>query len=237
MENNLTAKQAVVDEDGASVYSASDVAREEFPELDLTIRGAISIGRRLQDPLAELVKIDPKSIGVGLYQHDVDQKKLSDKLDEVVGSVVNNVGVNINTASASLLRYVSGINANLAKKIVQLRDHAGRIPSREALRDIPGMGPKTFELCAGFLKIPDSPDPLDNTWVHPESYTLARELLPLARQGAKPTREARDRLKESHGVGDTTIDDILTELARPGAIRAKSIPRRCSIRASSPSRI
>jgi len=216
VEHALAAKQAVVDEDGASVYSASDVAREEFPELDLTIRGAISIGRRLQDPLAELVKIDPKSIGVGLYQHDVDQKRLSDKLDEVVGSVVNNVGVNINTASASLLRYVSGINATLAKKIVQLRDHAGRIPSREALRDVPGMGPKTFELCAGFLKIPDSPDPLDNTWVHPESYTLARELLPLARGGSKPTREARDELKARHAVGDTTIDDILTELARPG---------------------
>ena len=120
----------VVDEDGASVYSASDIAREEFPELDLTIRGAISIGRRLQDPLAELVKIDPRSIGVGLYQHDVNQKKLSETLDEVVSSVVNNVGVNLNTASASLLKYVSGINGALAKKIVRYRDEKGKIKSR-----------------------------------------------------------------------------------------------------------
>ena len=131
-EHALAVKQAVVDEDGASVYSASDVAREEFPELDLTIRGAISSGRRLQDPLAELVKIDPRSIGVGLYQHDVDQKSLSAKLDEVVGSVVNNVGVNLNTASASLLRYVSGIGMSLARKIVRHRDAAGVILSREA---------------------------------------------------------------------------------------------------------
>ncbi len=215
-ENHLETQMAVVDEDGASVYSASDVAREEFPDLDLTIRGAISIGRRLQDPLAELVKIDPKSIGVGLYQHDLDQKKLGEKLDEVVGSVVNNVGVNVNTASPSLLRYVSGINSTLAKKIVQLREHAGAIPSRDALRTIPGMGPKTFELCAGFLKIPESDDPLDNTWVHPESYALARELLPVSKAGGHLTREARAAVKERYTVGDTTIDDILTELARPG---------------------
>ncbi|HEY9594979.1 MAG TPA: Tex family protein [Spirochaetia bacterium] len=214
-ESSLDVKVAVVDEDGASVYSASDVAREEFPDLDLTIRGAISIGRRLQDPLAELVKIDPKSIGVGLYQHDLDQKKLGEKLDEVVESVVNSVGVNVNTASASLLRHVSGINATLAKKIVQLREHAGAIPSREALRTVPGMGPKTFEQCAGFLKIPDSTDPLDNTWVHPESYALARDLLPSSK-GDRLTKEARAAVKERYGVGDTTIDDILGELARPG---------------------
>ncbi|MDR1597164.1 MAG: helix-hairpin-helix domain-containing protein, partial [Treponema sp.] len=139
-ENNLEVFYTVVDEDGASVYSASDIAREEFPELDLTIRGAISIGRRLQDPLAELVKIDPKSIGVGLYQHDVNQKKLSETLDEVVSSVVNNVGVNLNTASASLLRYVSGINGSLAKKIVKYRDEKGKIASREELTSVPGMG-------------------------------------------------------------------------------------------------
>ena len=159
----------VVDEDGASVYSAGDVAREEFPDLDLTIRGAISIGRRLQDPLAELVKIDPKSIGVGLYQHDLNQKKLSEELDAVVGSVVNNVGVNLNTASASLLKYVSGITSGLAKKIVSHREKTGIFTDREQLHNVSGLGPKTFEQCAGFLKIPESANPLDNSWVHPEN--------------------------------------------------------------------
>ncbi|MCX8013358.1 MAG: helix-hairpin-helix domain-containing protein, partial [Rectinema sp.] len=180
-EHHLTCRFAVVDEDGASVYSASDLAREEFPDLDLTIRGAISIGRRLQDPLAELVKIDPKSIGVGLYQHDVNQKQLAERLDEVVGSVVNQVGVNLNTASYSLLRYVSGINASLAKKIVKFRDASGMLRNREILREIPGLGEKTFEQCAGFLKIPESENPLDNTWVHPEHYALASEILPIIR--------------------------------------------------------
>jgi protein Tex len=214
-ESSLDVKQAVVDEDGASVYSASDVAREEFPELDLTVRGAISIGRRLQDPLAELVKIDPKSIGVGLYQHDLDQKKLSEKLDEVVGSVVNNVGVNTNTASAYLLRHVSGITTGLAKKIVKFRDEKGQILSREALREIPGLGPKTYEQCAGFMKIPESADPLDNTWVHPENYALAREILPLASHGGRPDDATRTALKERYKVGDATLDDILAELAKP----------------------
>ena len=153
----------VVDEDGASVYSAGDVAREEFPDLDLTIRGAISIGRRLQDPLAELVKIDPKSIGVGLYQHDLNQKKLSEELDAVVGSVVNNVGVNLNTASASLLKYVSGVSSSLAKKIVARREAEGIFTDREQLKNVGGMGPKSFEQCAGFLKIPESSNPLDNS--------------------------------------------------------------------------
>jgi len=172
-ENGLEILFTVVDEDGASVYSASDIAREEFPELDLTIRGAISIGRRLQDPLAELVKIDPKSIGVGLYQHDLNQKKLSETLDEVVSSVVNNVGVNLNTASFSLLKYVSGINSSLARKIVKYRDEKGKIGSREELITVPGMGPKSYEQCAGFLKIPESGEPLDNTWVPPENYAAA----------------------------------------------------------------
>ena len=169
-------RYTVVDESGASVYSASDIAREEFPDLDLTIRGAISMGRRLQDPLAELVKIDPKAIGVGLYQHDVNQKKLSDTLDEVVGSVVNQVGVNLNTASASLLKYVSGINSSLAKKIVKYRDENGKITSRDDLKKVSGLGPKAFEQCAGFLKIPESSNPLDNTWVHPENYAVAGEI-------------------------------------------------------------
>lgn len=210
-------KYAVVDEDGASVYSASDTAREEFPDLDLTIRGAISIGRRIQDPLAELVKIDPKSIGVGLYQHDVNQKRLSETLDEVVESVVNRVGVNINTASHSLLKYVSGINSALAKKIVKFRDENGLINNREQLKKISGMGEKTFEQCAGFLKIPESKNPLDNSWVHPENYALAGELLVelQAKEGAVIAGGQRFKLKEKYSVGDTTIDDIINELKKP----------------------
>jgi uncharacterized protein len=213
-ENGLEVLYTVVDEDGASVYSASDIAREEFPELDLTIRGAISIGRRLQDPLAELVKIDPKSIGVGLYQHDINQKKLSDTLDEVVSSVVNNVGVNLNTASVSLLKYVSGINSSLAKKIVKYRDEKGHIASRAELTSVPGMGPKSFEQCAGFLKIPESEEPLDNTWVHPEHYNVAREI----RETITTTGLSSGivtKLREKHGVGETTIQDIAEELKKP----------------------
>ncbi|MDR1948191.1 MAG: RNA-binding transcriptional accessory protein [Spirochaetaceae bacterium] len=245
-ENDLDILYTVVDEDGASVYSASDIAREEFPELDLTIRGAISIGRRLQDPLAELVKIDPKSIGVGLYQHDVSQKKLSESLDEVVSSVVNNVGVNLNTASTSLLKYVSGINSSLAKKIVKYRDEKGKIASREELTAVPGMGPKSYEQCAGFLKIPESADPLDNTWVHPENYGVARviqqRLEQRSRQKAEqnpeqgpgsgtvtvtgnlPAEETRS-LKEQYGVGDTTINDILEELRKPNRDPREGYPK------------
>jgi uncharacterized protein len=215
----------VVDEDGASVYSASDIAREEFPDLDLTIRGAISIGRRLQDPLAELVKIDPKSIGVGLYQHDVNQKALSDTLDEVVGSVVNKVGVNLNTASSALLKYVSGINSLAAKRIVRYRDDNGKIACRDDLRNVPGMGPKTFEQCAGFLKIQESAEPLDNTWVHPENYALARELVELVKSGADVTREIRESLKAKHGVGDATLDDIILELKKPNRDPREEYPK------------
>ncbi len=224
-ENGLDAAYTVVDEDGASVYSASDVAREEFPDLDLTIRGAISIGRRLQDPLAELVKIDPKSIGVGLYQHDVNQKRLSDTLDEVVGSVVNNVGVNLNTASYSLLKYVSGINSGIAKKIVRFREANGRVSGRDQLKGIPGLGEKTFEQCAGFLKIPESPNPLDNTWVHPENYPLAQEVLPVIREGKDLTKEIRASLKEKYGVGDTTLDDIAAELKKPNRDPREDLPK------------
>ncbi len=214
-ENFPEVLYTVVDEDGASVYSASDTAREEFPDLDLTIRGAISIGRRLQDPLAELVKIDPKSIGVGLYQHDVNQKKLSEMLDEVVGSVVNNVGVNLNTASYSLLKYVSGINTSLAKKIVAYRDEHGKITSRQELMKVGGMGEKTFEQCAGFLKIPESSDPLDNTWVHPENYEAAREVLPLVQKKAEVSASLKKELKEKYNLGDQTVIDIIEELQKP----------------------
>ncbi len=224
-ENSLDIKFTMVDEDGASVYSASDVAREEFPELDLTIRGAISIGRRLQDPLAELVKIDPKSIGVGLYQHDVNQKRLSETLDEVVGSVVNKVGVNINTASFSLLKYVSGINTSLAKKIVKFRDENGKINNRDQLKKISGMGEKTFEQCAGFMKIPESRNPLDNTWVHPENYALASEILPIAKTGSDPSKEQRTSLKEKYTVGDATIDDIILELKKPNLDPRDDLPK------------
>ncbi|MDR1787485.1 MAG: RNA-binding transcriptional accessory protein [Treponema sp.] len=214
-ENALDVLFTVVDEDGASVYSASDIAREEFPQLDLTIRGAISIGRRLQDPLAELVKIDPKSIGVGLYQHDLNQKKLSESLDEVVSSVVNNVGVNLNTASASLLKYVSGINAGLARKIVQYRDEKGKIASRADLNAVPGMGAKSFEQAAGFLKIPESGERLDNTWVHPENYETARSIQQALSVHGTVNAEERARLKTQFGVGDLTIDDIIEELKKP----------------------
>ena len=214
-ENYPDVSYTVVDESGASVYSASDIAREEFPELDLTIRGAISMGRRLQDPLAELVKIDPKAIGVGLYQHDVNQKKLSDSLDEVVGSVVNQVGVNLNTASASLLKYVSGINSSLAKKIVAYRDANGKITSRADLKKVSGLGPKAFEQCAGFLKIPESSNPLDNTWVHPENYSVAGEILPLVQKKEKISADFKKSLEEKYSIGETTVNDIIEELAKP----------------------
>ncbi|WP_296328660.1 Tex family protein, partial [uncultured Treponema sp.] len=208
-------KYTVVDESGASVYSASPVATEEFPELDLTIRGAISMGRRLQDPLAELVKIDPKAIGVGLYQHDVNQKKLAEQLDEVVGSVVNQVGVNLNTASYMLLKYVSGINMSTAKKIVAYRDANGKITSREELKKVPGLGPKAFEQCAGFLKIAESSDPLDNTWVHPENYDVAREVLDFVKSGKQVPAETKKALIEKYNIGETTLNDIIEELGKP----------------------
>lgn len=212
---NSDVKYTVVDESGASVYSASPVATEEFPDLDVMVRGAISMGRRLQDPLAELVKIDPKAIGVGLYQHDVNQKKLAEQLDEVVSSVVNNVGVNLNTASYMLLKYVSGINTSTAKKIVAYRDANGKIKSREDLKNVPGLGPKAFEQCAGFLKIAESSDPLDNTWVHPENYDAAREILPLIQKGEKISNDAIKTLAEKYKLSEQTVKDIVDELQKP----------------------
>ncbi|NPV02791.1 MAG: RNA-binding transcriptional accessory protein [Brevinematales bacterium] len=214
-ENSLDTQFTVVSEDGASVYSASPLAGEEFPNLDLTIRGAISIGRRLQDPLSELVKIDPQSIGVGMYQHDVNQKSLAASLDEVVESVVNNVGVNINTASWSLLRYVSGVNTTIAKHIVEYRDKVGTIKSRDDLKQVSGMGPKSFEQAAGFLKVPESPNPLDNTWVHPENYEIASEILRLIKEQTTIDKTVQQELKAKFGAGDTTIRDIIEELKKP----------------------
>ena len=177
----------MVNEAGASVYSASEAARQEFPTLEATQRGTISIARRLQDPLAELVKIDPKAVGVGLYQHDVDQKELAAMLDRVVVSCVNFAGVEVNSASAALLKHVSGINTRIANALVKYREEHGSFRSRDALQKVPGLGPATFVQAAGFLKIANGVEPLDNTFIHPESYTATRtllEMLPAAGNGA-----------------------------------------------------
>ncbi len=213
----------MVNENGASVYSASEVAREEFPNEDVTVRGAVSIGRRLIDPLAELVKIDPKAIGVGQYQHAVNQTKLKDSLDYVVESCVNTVGVNVNTASRQLLSYVSGIGPSLAANIVKYRAENGDFTSRDQLLQVPRMGEKAFQQCAGFLRIPGAPNPLDNTGVHPERYELVEQIALDAK--ADVARLARDRnllhsieldryvTKE---VGLPTLTDIILELEKPG---------------------
>ncbi len=212
-----------VNESGASVYSASEVAREEFPDLDLTIRGAISIGRRLQDPLAELVKIDPKAIGVGQYQHDVHQPLLMDKLDEVVVSCVNHVGVELNTASAPLLTRVSGIGATMAKKIVTYRNENGAFTSRKQLSKVPGLGPKTYEQAAGFLRIRGGQDPLDASAVHPERYALVGQMatdLGVALAQLIGTSDLVDKIPlakyVSASVGEPTLRDIIAELKKPG---------------------
>lgn len=211
-----------VNEAGASVYSASDIAREEFPDLDLTIRGAISIARRLQDPLAELVKIDPKSIGVGQYQHDVHQPLLQEELQHVVESCVNQVGVDLNTASSSLLSYVSGIGSSLARKIVKHREERGSFHSRKALREVPGFGAKTFEQAAGFLRIREAENPLDSSAVHPERYELVEQMakdlnVPLTQLVNSPPLVAKIDLKRYvHLAGELTLADIIQELKKPG---------------------
>ena len=213
----------VVSEDGASVYSASKVAREEFPDEDVTVRGAVSIGRRLMDPLAELVKIDPKSIGVGQYQHDVDQTKLKQQLDQTVMSCVNNVGVNLNTASQHLLQYVSGLGPALAKNIVDYRREHGAFTSRAQLKKVPRLGPAAFEQCAGFLRIPGAKNPLDNSAVHPERYAVVEQMA--KDQGCsvadlinnKEKRTAIDPKRYvTAEVGLPTLTDILKELEKPG---------------------
>ncbi|HEY6556597.1 MAG TPA: Tex family protein [Polyangiaceae bacterium] len=218
-----------VSEAGVSVYSASDVARDEFPNLDLTVRGAISIARRLQDPLAELVKVDPKSIGVGQYQHDVSQPALGRKLDEVVESCVNSVGVELNTASAWLLSRVAGIGLTLAKRIVQHRDTSGRFTSRKALLDVSGLGPRTFEQAAGFLRLRDSEHPLDASAVHPERYALVERMaadlgVPLVSVIGNAALLRRIDLSryQSADIGEFTLRDILTELDKPGRDPRKS---------------
>lgn len=216
-------KQFVVSEDGASVYSASKTARDEFPDKDVTVRGAVSIGRRLMDPLAELVKIDPKSIGVGQYQHDVDQGKLKKSLDLTVESCVNSVGVNLNTASQHLLTYVSGLGPTLAKNIVDYRREHGAFTSRAQLKKVPRLGPVAYEQCAGFLRIPESDNPLDNSAVHPESYKIVEQM---ARDNGCTVRQLmtdatlREKIDLRKYVSDTvgmpTLTDIMSELEKPG---------------------
>ena len=216
-------KVYTVSEDGASIYSASEVARKEFPDEDVTVRGAVSIGRRLMDPLAELVKIDPKSLGVGQYQHDVDQNLLKEKLDNTVAYCVNTVGVNLNTASPYLLSYVSGIGPALASNIVAYRAAEGSFTSRKQLQDVPKLGPKTFEQCAGFLRIHGADNPLDNSAVHPECYhivdRMASDLGVSTRDlvGNEELVKTIDPLRYVEGdFGLPTITDILKELSKPG---------------------
>ena len=213
----------MVNENGASVYSASEVARNEFPDHDLTVRGTVSIGRRLMDPLSELVKIDPKSIGVGQYQHDVDQKSLKERLDEVVGSCVNNVGVELNTASAELLSYVSGLGPKLANAIVKYRKENGPFSNRESLKNVPRLGPKVFEQAAGFLRIRDGDNPLDSSAVHPESYEVVRAIakdlgktLDQMVGNSSITHQIDPNLYLTDKFGLPTLTDIIEELARPG---------------------
>ena len=221
--NRHPAQVFVVSEDGASVYSASKLAREEFPNEDVTVRGAVSIGRRLMDPLAELVKIDPKSIGVGQYQHDVDQTKLKHSLDQTVESCVNQVGVNLNTASQHLLMYVSGLGPTLAKNIVEYRKANGAFTSRNQLKKVPRLGPAAFVQCAGFLRIPEARNPLDNSAVHPESYHIVEQMANDQRCTVKQLieqKELREKIDVNRyvtaDVGLPTLTDIMKELEKPG---------------------
>lgn len=220
---NLGLPVFLVNEDGASVYSASETAREEFPSEDVTVRGSVSIGRRLMDPLAELVKIDPKSIGVGQYQHDVNAFRLKERLDQTVVSCVNNVGVNLNTASKHLLGYVSGIGSTLAENIVKFRNENGKFTSREQLLQVPRLGGKAYEQCAGFLRIKESANPLDASAVHPETYPLVEKIAADAGVAVKEMIGNEELLKKidvkkyvSEQFGELTIKDILNELKKPG---------------------
>ena len=213
----------VVSEDGASVYSASKAARDEFPDEDVTVRGAVSIGRRLMDPLAELVKIDPKSIGVGQYQHDVDQTKLKHQLDQTVESCVNQVGVNLNTASSHLLQYVSGLGVTLAKNIIDYRKENGAFTSRAQLKKVPRLGPSAYQQCAGFLRIPGAKNPLDNSAVHPESYPIVEQMAKDLGCTVKDLIEQKDLRAQldikkyvTSEVGLPTLTDIMKELEKPG---------------------
>ena len=228
---------AMVNEAGASVYSASPLAAQEFPQFDVNLRSAVSIARRLQDPLSELVKIEPKAIGVGQYQHDMPQKQLSDTLQGVVEDCVNSVGVDLNTASPSLLSYVSGLGESLARNVVAYREENGAFTSRKELKKVPKLGPKAFEQCAGFLRVAESREPLDNTAVHPESYDAAKKLLTLCGYDAKTLRTAdlgelkarldaygAEKAAEECGVGVPTLLDIAAELMKPGRDPRDELP-------------
>ncbi|MEL7237062.1 MAG: helix-hairpin-helix domain-containing protein, partial [Chloroflexota bacterium] len=223
----------IVNEAGASVYSASELARDELPTMDVTLRGAVSIARRVQDPLAELVKIDPKSIGVGLYQHDVNQKALSEAAEQVVESVVNQVGVELNTASPALLAYVSGIGPKLAQNIVAHRDETGAFTTRKGLKKVTGLGPKAFEQCAGFIRVRDSHEPLDASAIHPESYPTAKAVMQQAGITLKNSADVRENalkqlsLETLVAVVDTglpTLRDIVEQLVRPGRDPRDELP-------------
>ncbi|MEW6004099.1 MAG: Tex family protein [Stygiobacter sp.] len=236
-ENKLKCHYIIVNEAGASVYSASAVAKEEFPDLEASQRGNISIARRVLDPLAELVKIDPKSIGVGLYQHDVDQKLLSKKLDDVVLSCVNYVGVDVNTASVSLLNYVSGLNKRIAKNIVKHREKIGKFKNRFQLLEVSGIGEKAFEQCAGFLRIPNGENPLDNTSIHPESYQATEKLLKLCELSTTHVNEKGnlvemfvktkgvEKVAKEIGIGEPTLIDIIENLKKPGRDPREELPK------------
>jgi uncharacterized protein len=235
---HLDVHYLIVNEAGASVYSASSLARSELPGMDVSLRGAVSIARRVQDPLAELVKIDPKSIGVGMYQHDVDQKQLSESLNEVVESVVNQVGVDVNTASPALLMYISGIGPKLAERIVAHRDENGPFLQREDLRAVSGLGPKAFEQSAGFLRIQSGKNPLDASAIHPESYHVAQAVLQKADISLETTLEERKHgleallqrkplevLARELNTGTPTLEDILEQLVRPGRDPRQDLPK------------
>lgn len=210
----------IVSEAGASVYSASTVGQEEFPDLDVSLRGAISIGRRLQDPLAELVKIEPRHIGVGQYQHDLNQSRLDEALTAVVEDCVNTVGVDLNTASSSLLKYVAGISSRVASNIIQYREEHGKFTNRDELLKIKGIGKKTYTQCAGFLRIPEGDNILDNTAVHPESYSIAEKLLNMDLE-----EKGLDYLSKELGVGYLTLKDIIVELRKPGRDPRDEMPK------------
>jgi len=236
-ENSLVCHYLIVNEAGASVYSASPLAKTEFPDLEASQRGNISIARRVLDPLAELVKIDPQSIGVGLYQHDVDQKLLSKKLDDVVVSCVNYVGVDVNTASTSLLTYVSGLNKRIAGNIIKHREKIGRFTKREELLEVTGVGEKLFEQAAGFLKIPGGENPLDNTFIHPESYKATEKLLKICNLSTTAINEKGNlvdlvikqkgvqNIAKEIGVGEPTLLDIIENLKKPGRDPREEMPK------------
>ena len=235
---DLDVQYVIVNEAGASVYSASELATEEFPDYNVGERSAISIARRLQDPLAELVKIDPKSIGVGQYQHDMNQKKLGESLDSVVEKSVNEVGVDANTASVSLMEHVSGISKAVAKNIVKYREENGRFNSRKELLKVNKLGPKAFEQCAGFMKVKNNENPLDNTTVHPESYEATKEFLKsigysledLANNKIRESDldlsdEEFEKLSNSLNIGEITLRDIAKELKKPGRDPREEMPQ------------